>query len=326
MERSIQTRLIWPDGPFRVIFSVLAVFSAVGMYFLSPRFAESGSLFAISALALFAFEVLGFELGMRRVRAHVVLRRKHLRSFVQPYEFVELINQVDQIRKVLTDASLARYEADSRFTHLVDGLQDAIFELKTRTAQSGQMAEELLALRNAVDALTKQMQEQFSSLAEQITQLRPSHPRSAESSRMTRELGLDVLSSLNPVEKQLISLIVHGYNRNEIADKLEISRETVRNRIRLLLSKTEPLRRAGPPIFNLWFPHLQEAEEKKSWSLFMPSEHDTLLAGQVTPRAGKTLGLWLWLLAVTRPEISRQFNLSLEDVERFVRGQSRGRP
>jgi CRP-like cAMP-binding protein len=67
MEHFIPKRFFWPDGPLRVLFSILAVLSAVCLYFVTPRFAESPSLFASAALILFVAEVIAFEVGIRHL-------------------------------------------------------------------------------------------------------------------------------------------------------------------------------------------------------------------------------------------------------------------
>jgi hypothetical protein len=54
-----------------------------------------------------------------------------------------------------------------------------------------------------------------------------------------------------------------------------------------------------------------------------PTEADARAPRQLD--TDTTLGLWLWLLAVTRPEIPHEFNLSVKDVERFVTGQASGK-
>lgn len=68
MEPFIPERILWPHGPLRVLFSVLAVLSAVCLYFVTPRFAESPSLFATAVLILFVAEVTAFEVGVRHLK------------------------------------------------------------------------------------------------------------------------------------------------------------------------------------------------------------------------------------------------------------------
>ena len=67
MKPSTPIRLLWPEGPLRVAFSVVAFLSALALYFASPRLAESPMLFGIAALLLFAVEVSVFEVAIRRL-------------------------------------------------------------------------------------------------------------------------------------------------------------------------------------------------------------------------------------------------------------------
>jgi hypothetical protein len=64
----VPTRLLsWPDGPLRIAFSVLAVFSAAGLFQFSAHLAVSPMVFSIAVLVLFAFEVFVFETGLKYV-------------------------------------------------------------------------------------------------------------------------------------------------------------------------------------------------------------------------------------------------------------------
>jgi CRP/FNR family transcriptional regulator, nitrogen oxide reductase regulator len=72
MEPFIPKRILWPHGPLRVLFSVLAVLSAVCLYFVTPRFAESPSLYATVSLILFVAEVTAFEMGVRHLKVSAV--------------------------------------------------------------------------------------------------------------------------------------------------------------------------------------------------------------------------------------------------------------
>lgn len=60
-------RAFWPYVPLKIVFSVLAILSAVPLYLGIPRLAQSPMLFAITAMVLFALEAWLFEFGFRHV-------------------------------------------------------------------------------------------------------------------------------------------------------------------------------------------------------------------------------------------------------------------
>jgi hypothetical protein len=65
---SFSIRAIWRYAPLRIIFSVLAVFSAIALYVGIPRLAQSPMLFAIAAMVMFAIETSLFEFGIRHIK------------------------------------------------------------------------------------------------------------------------------------------------------------------------------------------------------------------------------------------------------------------
>jgi hypothetical protein len=74
MNTSATSRILWPHGPSRVLFSVVAVLSAVGLYVRVPAFARSPLTFSLAAMVLFAFGVQAFEWGLRRYERRTKLK------------------------------------------------------------------------------------------------------------------------------------------------------------------------------------------------------------------------------------------------------------
>lgn len=85
MNTSVTSRILWPYGPARVLFSVVAVLSAVGLFLTVPAFAKSPLAFSLAVLILFALGVSVFEWGVRRYESSAKLkehekRHRHLRA------------------------------------------------------------------------------------------------------------------------------------------------------------------------------------------------------------------------------------------------------
>lgn len=144
--------IVWPDGPIRVIFSVLAVFSAVGLYFANPRFAESPLFFGVAALMLFAVVVPVFELCIRRMHSSNVSAEKALGNRVALTESIS-VGQFAECMQALTAASwqqehLARRQAEctDELGRLTNSIQALTAALQQHLAQ-GQVPDQAELIR-----------------------------------------------------------------------------------------------------------------------------------------------------------------------------------
>ena len=76
---------LWPYAPARIVFSVVAVLSAVGLYVSTPLFSKSPMIFGIITVGLFGIESLAFEYGIRlsirRTAGAARLRAREVASF-----------------------------------------------------------------------------------------------------------------------------------------------------------------------------------------------------------------------------------------------------
>lgn len=70
------------------------------------------------------------------------------------------------------------------------------------------------------------------------------------------------LDTLNAVEKQIVILIAQGHTNREIADKLSLAEQTVRNYVCEIYAKTGSKNRAGLTMFAVRMGWIDSAREK----------------------------------------------------------------
>jgi hypothetical protein len=135
-------RIFWPHGLERVVFSVIAIFSAVALYFASPKFADSSILFGVSALVLFVVEVTIFEVGVRHLDT---LRETEKKEVLGPTIDVPAWMQM----------------ADEQWSALRT-LESQVAQLtryaEAQTSENAQIVKALADLKGSIDALKAESQ------------------------------------------------------------------------------------------------------------------------------------------------------------------------
>jgi hypothetical protein len=247
MERLLPKRILWPYGPLRVAFSILAVLSAVGLYFASPRFAESPSLFTTAALILFVAEVSAFEVGLRHLSLSGTFQRHGAKAALRMSEELEkLRHQVAElawlIEKSGREAEVRSKELNCQ-VQLVGGLGQPIHELLASTMRQHEQLHGQIAsiqdqmstqLRSAAQS-HEQLSSQVSVLTKEVFELK----RAVRSQLLERDLPPEPHLLLGPDEAPLIEkegqffLNIDGSMQTPAERRLQRINEAERNLQRL---------------------------------------------------------------------------------------------
>jgi hypothetical protein len=247
MSVHVPTRILSTHGPIRVLFSTLAVFSAVALYVAVPKFSESPSLFAVAVMMLFAVEVVVFEVAFRRYEHAAV-------APVQPGEFAELCDQVmgvaqsnEELRALLSrlirDSLNQRRLADEKLDLRLEELFQLVNSLRgsrqrTESASEADAMElnagrRLHLLMEGIEISSSALQQQISTLKAELAELnirQPGEPPRENSSPQPQGAFttrmLDVLSGLSSVERQVYEMS-REKTLAEIADALHMEKESV---------------------------------------------------------------------------------------------------
>lgn len=204
MERFLPKRILWPYGPLRVVFSIVAVLSAVALYFASPRFAESPSLFAGAALVLFAAEVSAFEVGVRRLGSSNMWWRRTV-TFNMSEELERLGQRVTELAWFMEKSA---QHAEGQFQELSSqiqliGVSDRAAHVAVSSSDEGQklLSDRLSDVVQYQSRLTEQMQqmarltEQLKELMSEVLALRQAEPVTDQINILTKEI-LDLKQTL----------------------------------------------------------------------------------------------------------------------------------
>ncbi|MDL1897556.1 response regulator transcription factor [Anaerolineae bacterium CFX7] len=70
------------------------------------------------------------------------------------------------------------------------------------------------------------------------------------------------MDTLTPSEKEIVILVAQGYKNREIAEKLSLAEQTVRNYLSAIYAKTGSKNRVGLTIFAMRTRWIDSAREK----------------------------------------------------------------
>lgn len=248
MEHSLPNRILWPDGPIRVLFSVFAVLSAVGLYPASPRFAESPWLFATAAFALFTIEVLVFEFVIRSQRASETSRPEEISRLngqlsTQTALIAELNSSINALQEVIrVSQHSAETHTESQVATIISELQGHLGELRWGF---GNVRPEISIVRD----LSTEQARQLRVLTGEVSALRSQLSFDFRFSTDAQKTALNVLDSLSIFEKQIVTLLAEGLSVGEVAKLLGLSPQAARDVLSKVVVKVRASQRKmeSPP-------------------------------------------------------------------------------